>query len=315
LKISKEFKIGFIFIIAIGILIWGFNFLKGKNVFSKERVFYAVYQQVGGLEPSKPVLISGLKVGQVKKLYFAPSMNGDIIVVLTISQDFPIPKNTVALIYSQDLMGSKAVSLELGNSQELAQSGDTLLTSVEASLKEEVNQQILPLKLKAEDLISSIDTMVVAVKGVFNKDIRNELISSIRSIRLTFENLENTTENLDTLVSTQSERIASILNHLDQITKNLSENKDEISAILTNVADLSDTLAHSNLPVILDNLEKATTDLSTALEKVQNGEGTLGKLVNDDKLYNELDKAATELNRLLEDVRLHPKKYVRFSVF
>lgn len=315
MRISKEFKIGFIFIIAIAILVWGFNFLKGKNVFTKERNYYAVYSEVGGLVQSKPVLINGLKVGQVKDLYFDPSMNGKIIVVLSINHSFPIPKNTIALIYSQDLMGSKAVSLELGDSKELAQPGDTLLTNVETSLKEEVNQQILPLKLKAEDLISSIDTMVVAIRGVFNKDIRNELIQSIRNIRMTFENLENTTNNLDTLVTSQSNRIASILTNLDQITRNLSNNKEQISAILSNLAQVTDTLANSHIPDIFNNLNKASEELAAAMDKVKRGEGSLGKLVNDDKLYNDLNKAVNELNLLLEDIHQNPKKYVRLSVF
>lgn len=315
MKISKEFKIGFFFILAVGLLVWGFNFLKGKQLWSKERSFYAVYKNVGGLEKTKPIYINGVKVGQVGKVYFDPKLNGDIIVELDITQKFPIPRNSVAKIFSEDLMGSRAIDLRLGTSQELAQSGDTLASDVEATLKESVNAQIAPIKAKAEDLISSIDTMVAAVQAVFNKDIREELLRSIRSIRHTFQNLESTTESIDTMLITESARISSIIYNLDMITANLRDNGQQISAILSNVADLSDTLAHANISSIFDNLDNALSNLSEVTSRIEKGEGTLGMLINDDKLYKELEKAAFELNQLLEDIRVNPKRYVRFSIF
>jgi phospholipid/cholesterol/gamma-HCH transport system substrate-binding protein len=206
LKLSREFKIGFLFILATAVLVWGFSFLKNKNILYKERVMIAVYQHVNGLEPSNPIYINGVKVGQVGKVFFDPRMNGDIIVHLVFTDKFPIPANSTARIFSEDLMGSKAIEILLGTSPEYVQNGDTLHTEIETSLKDAVNQQILPLKLKAEDLLSSLDTMVIAIKGVFNKDIREDLTASIKSIRATMSNLENTTHNLDTLVYTQSGR-------------------------------------------------------------------------------------------------------------
>jgi phospholipid/cholesterol/gamma-HCH transport system substrate-binding protein len=193
--------------------------------------------------------------------------------------------------------------------------GDTLLTEVETSLKDAVNQQILPLKLKAEELLSSIDTMVVAIQGVFNKDIREDLSASIKSIRHTMSNLENTTQNLDTLVYTQSGRLSGIIYNIDMITQNLRNNSDEINRVLDNFANLSDTLAQANISGIARNLDKTVTTLSSVLEKLDRGEGSLGMLLNDDQLYVELEKSALELNRLLEDIRLNPKRYVRISVF
>jgi phospholipid/cholesterol/gamma-HCH transport system substrate-binding protein len=315
LKISKEFKVGFFFVLAIAALIWGLNFLKGKNLFAPEKMYYAVYHEISGLEKSNPVYLNGLKVGQVSSLYFEPSMNGDIIVELSISSDFPVASNTVAKIFSSDLMGSKAVELVLGDSQELAEYGDTLMTSLEASLSESVNAQIAPLKKKAEDLISSIDTMVVAVQGVFNKDIKEELLASIQSVRSTFQNLENTSANLDEFVITQSSRIASILYNIDMISRNLDENEDKINTILANLEVFSDSLSHANIPETFTNLNKAVADIHLIVNKINKGEGSMGMLINDDKLYIELEKAARELNMLVEDVRVNPKKYVRFSVF
>jgi len=315
LKLTREFRIGLIFILATAILVWGFSFLKNKNILYKEKVLVAVYQHVNGLNPSNPVYINGVKVGQVGKVYFDPKMNGDIIVTLVFTDKFPIPANSTARIFSEDLMGSKAVEIILGNSMEYAASGDTLITDVETSLKDAVNQQILPLKMKAEDLISSLDTMVVAIQGIFSKDSREDLIASIKSIRQTFQNLESTTQSLDTLMVSQSNRLAGILYNIDMITRNLSNNSQQINRVLDNLASISDTIARSNISGIISNLDRTVSDISLVMSRIEKGEGSLGQLVNDDKLYKELEKSAMELNLLLEDIRLNPKRYVRISVF
>jgi phospholipid/cholesterol/gamma-HCH transport system substrate-binding protein len=171
------------------------------------------------------------------------------------------------------------------------------------------------LKLKAEDLLSSIDTMVVAVQGIFNKDALADLNASIKSIRQTMKNLESTTQNLDTLVLMQSGRLSSILYNIDMITRNLNNNSSEINRVLGNLATLSDTLAKANISGVIQNIDKTFSNLAQVMEKVDKGEGTLGLLINDDKLYNDLNKAVLELNNLVEDIRLNPKRYVRVSVF
>lgn len=315
MKISKEFTIGIIFILAILILVWGFNFLKNTEMFSKEKVLFAMYKNVDGLEPSGPIFINGVKVGQVSKVYFDPSLNGDIIVQLKFKENFPIPENSVARIFSVDLMGSKAVNIMLGDSPVIVEDGDTLNTEVEASLKDAVNQQIAPIKVKAEQLLSSLDTMVAAIQGVFNKDIREDLSASIKGIRHTMSNLESTTQNLDTLVYEQSGRLSSIIYNIDMITQNLKNNSQQINRILYNLATISDTLAQADIAGIARNLNKTITTLSSVLNKLDTGEGTLGLLINDDKLYQDLQNSASELNRLIEDIRVNPKRYVRLSVF
>ncbi len=315
MKFSREFTIGFLFIFATVVLVWGFNFLKSKNLFYKEKVLFAVYQNVDGLEPSGPVFINGVKVGQVSRVYFDPSLNGNIIVKMLFSEPFPIPSNSTARIFSKDLMGSKAVEIQLGTGPEIAETGDTLMTSVETSLKDAVNQQILPLKLKAEDLLSSLDTMVVAIQGVFNKDIRDDLTASIKSIRSTMSNLENTTQNLDTFVTLQSGRLSSIIYNIDMITKNLNNNSGEINRIIDNLAMVSDTLARADIAGVFRNVDNAVSNLADVVEKIDKGDGSLSLLIRDDRLYKELEKSATELNLLLEDIRVNPKRYVRVSVF
>ena len=315
MKFSKEFRIGFLFILATAILVWGFSFLKNKNILYKERILIAVYKNVNGLTPSNPVFINGVKVGQVGKVYFNPSLNGDIIVQLVFTDKFPVPKNSTAKIFSVDLMGSKGIEILLGPGPPFVVSGDTLQTDIETSLKDAVNQQILPLKLKAEDLLSSIDTMVAAVQGIFNKEALEDLNASLKSIRHTFTNLESTSQNLDTLVILQSSRLSNIMYNIDMITRNLNNNSSEINRVFGNLASISDTLARANISGVIQKINKTFTDLSSIMARVDKGEGTLGLLLNDDKLYNDLQKSATELNKLLEDIRVNPKRYVRISVF
>lgn len=315
MKISRELIVGIIFIVTVGLFFWGFNFLKGTDIFKKQREFYVEYDAVNGLTKANPVVINGLKVGQVKDLYFAPDNSGGIIVILVLNNDFPIPKNSIARIYSSDLMGSKAIDLRLGNSKILAQSGDTLGAKVEASLKEEVNAQVQPLKKKAEDLMGSIDSVVTVIQAVFNENARKNLENSFESIKNTLLSLQNTTYNIDTLVISEKNRLSSIINNIDDITTNLKANNDNISNILANFSTLSDTLAKAEIPKTFINANRSIEKFSQILEKINSGEGSLGLLLHNDSLYIDLQKSASDLNKLLEDIRLNPKKYVRFSVF
>jgi phospholipid/cholesterol/gamma-HCH transport system substrate-binding protein len=157
--------------------------------------------------------------------------------------------------------------------------------------------------------------MVVAIQGVFNKDIRDDLTASIRSIRSTMSNLENTTQNLDTFVTLQSGRLSSIIYNIDMITKNLNNNSGEINRIIDNLAMVSDTLARANIAGVFRNVDNAVSNLADVVEKIDKGDGTLSLLIRDDRLYKELEKSASELNLLLEDIRVNPKRYVRVSVF
>lgn len=315
MKLSKEFKIGLVFILAIALFVWGFNYLKGFDIFTKSKTYYAVYPRINGLIKSNPVSINGLRTGQVSDIYFEPDLSGLIVVEFVITTDLPIPNNSIVSIYSSDLMGSKAIEIILGNSNEYIQDGDTLPSKLEASLKEAVNQQIQPLKYKAEELIQSIDSVVIIIQSIFNKKAREDLAQSIQSIRQTFKNIENASFDIDNLVTSQKNRLAEIFNNLELITGNLKNNNDNINNIINNFSTISDSLAKAEIPRTFNNINSTINDLAKIADKINKGEGTLGLLVNDDKLYNELQKSAADLNKLLEDIQQNPKKYVRFSLF
>lgn len=315
MKIAREVKVGFLFLISLALLIWGYNFLKGKNIFTKERVFYAVYDQIDGLTKANVISIHGLKVGQVQDIYFDQSNTGQIIVELAISNDFPIPKNSIANIFSSGLMGSKEVSINLGNSAKYAQTGDTLLSSIEGSLKDEVNRQVQPLKRKAEDLMSSLDSMVTIFQTIFNTDARADLANSFENIRKTFYNLQHTSSKMDTMITYESTRLSMIIEHIENISHNLDSNEENITNILTNFSSLSDSIAKADVGGTFMSVNRSMTDLQKVLEKINSGEGTVGKLLQNDSLYFHLEKSAADLNKLLEDIKKNPKRYVKFSIF
>lgn len=315
MKRYKPVFIGLTFILAIFLFIWGYNFLKGKNIFKKEVEYFAVYEDVSGLTVANPVMINGLRIGQVNSITFSPEMTGDIIVKMVLHKNFPIPKNTMAIIFSADLMGSKSIDLRLGDAIELAQHGDTLMSDSEASLKDEVNAQVQPIKIKAENLLSSIDSLVVAIQTVFNESARESLTKSFDNISQTFQNLETTTSNIDTLVDEEASRIASILLNIDSIAYTLNQNRESISNMITNLETFSDTLTKTDISGTFKRANTSLAELEKILAQINEGQGTLGMLMYNDTLYLEIEKTAEELNLLLKDIRENPKRYVKFSLF
>ena len=289
--------------------------MKGKDVFSNERVFIAVYNAVAGLEKTNPVTINGLAVGQVRNMRFTDDGQARVVIELLLKNQIDIPRNSSAKIVSSDLLGSKAVEIKLGNSPELAQPGDTLVSEVEASIKDEVNRQLQPLKVKAESLMSSIDTVLTMLQSVFSSDNTDNFAKSVKSIANSFENLESTTGTLDTLITGQKNRMERIFENIEAITQNLKNNEGELNNIIANFSSVSDTLAKVKFAQTMARVDKTMHELAQISQKINQGDGSLGMLINDDSLYIELEKTSRDLNLLLEDIRLNPKRYVRFSVF
>ena len=315
MKISNETKIGIIFVVAAGLLFWGYNFLKGKDVFINERMFYAQYYDVSGLGKADPVFINGLRAGQVKTLYFEPDNSGRIIVELQITQDFPLPDNSIAKIISTDLMGTKAISLSIGNSDHLLKDGDTMKTMIESTLQEQMEQTIAPLKYKAEELLASVDDIISNLQLILSSETSANIKSSLIHLEHSLVNVESVTGSLDSLVINEKSKIKKILNNAESITSNLKDNNDQITAILSNFHQISDSLAAADIAATINNANKAMADFSSILNKVDAGKGSLGLLMNNDTLYYELEKSARDLNLLMEDIKENPGKYVKFSLF
>lgn len=316
MKIRKEVKIGAIMIIAIALLFWGANYLKGINLLEKNKRFFAIYERVDGLGSSNPVVINGYKVGQVEEISFLPDNSGRLLVKFSVTEEnFRISKDTRAKIISSDLLGSKSIELQLGTSNEELQNLDTLESDVEASLTEAVNQQIAPLKRKAEDLISTVDSAITTVSAIFNKQARSDLDASFTSIKNSLQTFERTMVQVDGMVKAERNKIAEVLTHLESITRNLANNNDKLTASLENIEAISDSLAGANLKQTVNNASIAMTEVASVMQKINQGEGSLGQLINNDTLYNNLERSADDLDKLLLDMRLNPERYVHFSIF
>ena len=317
MKIRKEIKIGVVVTAALSLLIWGLNFLKGENILSNKQMFYAVYTQIDGLVEGNPVQVSGHKIGQVGKIFFHPDKSGLVVVNFVLDKEtIKLPKDTRARIYSSDLLGSKAVQLVLGtDTSGYLSSGDTLISDLEANLQESVNATILPLKIKAEELISSMDSAVTIVQLILNEKARGDLEAGFESIKRSFATFESAATNLDDLIATNKGRITDIFVSIQSIASNLNDKNSELAKIIDNFAMISDTLAKANIAETLENASTALSQAARIMEKINNGEGTMGLLINNDSLYNNLESASLELDLLLKDINKRPKRYVHFSIF
>jgi phospholipid/cholesterol/gamma-HCH transport system substrate-binding protein len=316
LKISKEFVIGLVVLLAIGLGIYGVSFLKGTNLFETQRKYYAVYDNIDGLEKANPITLNGFKVGMVKNISIDPKNQDKLLVTLLISEDhLKIPVDSRARIISSDILGSKAIDLYLGDSLIFVKSGDTLRSEMEAGLKESVNKELAPLKNKAENLISSVDQAIQVVKSVFNKDAQQDLSEGVASIKNAFKSFEHAAAGVDSLVVEQRSSIKATLSQIEAFTKMLEVNSTKIDLAIDNIKTISDSLAASNLTQAINNAQTAMADVSQIMTKVNEGSGTLGKLVNDDSLFVNMLEATKNLEYLLEDMRVHPNRYVHLSVF
>ncbi len=310
---KRILKTGFLVSFSIFLLIWGIHFLKGKDLFKIENKFYIKYEHVDGLIVSNQVLINGFKVGQVNDIRFESDTSGILIVEILVQDQYKIPKNTIAEIYSADLMGTKSIRLIRSKQPELSLSGDTLIAAIEQDLKEQVNMQILPLKNKAENLISSMDSALTVIRYIFNDNTRHNLQRSFESIKTTIKNLERTTFTLDDLMSNEKSKLEQIFTNIESITANINNSNAEIQNIITNFSNISDSLAKSDILAIINNTEKAVDNINQVVEKINNGEGSIGMLLHNDTLYTHLENASYNLNRLIRDINENPKRYIHFS--
>lgn len=310
MKISDETKVGVLTAFGLTILILGYSFLKGNNLFHKDIKYYVLYDKIEGLHISDAVQINGLKVGKVANMTLLPRTH-QILTEFSIEKaDLAIPRNSVARIVSSDLLGTKAVELELSEDSVMSASGDTLLSAVQADLMESVNEMLLPVKIKAEDLMGSLDTLVSGLQVLFEGD----------AIPNTFNNLEDMTENLkrasvslDSLLA--MDELEGIITNVESFTNTLKQNEKNIDNLLANLSSLSDSLAGSNIPSMVTSLDSTLREAKVLLHSINNGEGTIAQLINDPELYNQLTNTMTDLDSLLVDVQNRPDRYVHISVF
>jgi phospholipid/cholesterol/gamma-HCH transport system substrate-binding protein len=307
MKISSEAKIGIIITIAIAVTIWGLNFLKGRNILKGVNTYYAVFEDIGGLEKNSKIFIKGYEVGQVSEIYFSEDASRNLVVLLGIEKAYDVPVHSEAVLYDADLMGTKAIMLRLSDSDQVHKPGDTVRCSIQYGLTARLEQQLLPVKDKAESLIETVDSLMSTLNYIFDRNTSDLLQASI-------QNLESSTEGIKSMLSSQG-KLTSMIGHMEAITLNLKNHNEELASAMSNIESITDSIAASELKSTISNTNKTLAETHLILEKINQGEGTLGMLVNNDSLYLNLTSLSNELDLLIKDFQENPKKYVNVSVF
>ena len=303
-------------IVGAVMLFFGVNYLKGFNPLAETDKLFAVYSKVEGLAVSNPVLVNGYKVGQVTRIEFHEKGDGSLLVEFNVDQsELDIPNNTEAQIFSSDLFGSKAIQLIRGDSETFASNGDTLVASNQEDITEAVRKELAPLRSKTDQLIAGVDEILTNMKKVFEDDATLGLPSTFESINRTFSTLENTAIQLDSLIVENREVLNSVMTNLDGLAENLNKNNSELSNIIKNFSNVSDSLVAADIAGTLGKADLALDNITDITDNVNNGKGSLGKLMVSDSLYNGLVASSVELQELLDDVQLNPWRYVKITVF
>jgi phospholipid/cholesterol/gamma-HCH transport system substrate-binding protein len=301
LKLTREIKTAILVISTILLFIWGYSFVKGKDLLDKYKTFYVEYDNVEGLSPSASVTINGLIVGKVTKI----SLNketGKLMVQLQLKTDFPISKTSTALIYKPGFIDGKQIAIRPNlEDKSIAADGQVLVGTSELDLTEALKKQLLPLQVKFEMLIKNADNLLIGINNVLDNKGQQDLKVSLSELSKTMEQFHKASSSINTILDDNKGEIKGVVANLNKVSSDFSK--------------ISDSLNKADLGKTAKNLQKTLENVDKMLAGMQAGKGTMGKLINDDALYNNLEKTSKELELLLEDVRLHPTRYVNVSVF
>lgn len=307
MKISNETKVGALTAIAIVILILGFNYLKGRNVTDRSDEIYAVFPSVKGVQKSNAVMINGLQVGKVTDLKEKDKNLSGIVVTITLTKNINIPKNSVVGI-SSELLSSTSLDIALGDATAYVQDGDTLNTVTSESLMAQITKSVNPAIDNATKTLASVDMLVRKLSAVVDTNTQMNIQTIVR-------NLAHTSRSLDLLMSAQNGVLLKSLNNVESITGNLAKNNEHISATMSNLDKTTAKLADANIEEVLQSLKTTMTKLQNTVDNVNSKNGTMGLLLNDRQLYDEIRQTNRSLTTLLDDLRVNPKRYVNISVF
>ncbi len=314
-KISREVKIGIVIAGALFLFIWGINYLKGTDIFSKQITFYVVYEETSGLMETNPVSISGVKVGHIDRIFLHPDGSGNVVVRCIAEKKIGIPDNSIARLYTTGLVGTREIDLVLGDSPDHIQKGDTLPSSIQPQIQDELIGNIIPVREKLEDVLSKADSVLLELNHLFTADTRKKFIQSFEDLQKSLASIQQITEVADTTFLNSAAKLASIIHNVESISNNLKNNNKAITHIFNNLESISDTLVSADIAQTIDNANKSLESFGKVMEKIDSGEGSLGLLLHDDSLYINLSKSSGELEQLLEDIRKNPGKYINVSVF
>jgi len=303
MKFTKEIKVGFLAVLGIMMSVFSYNYLKGINLFEKNRKFTVKYEKVDGLSVSNPVTMNGFKIGKVQKINFNSKNTRELLVDIVIENNVIFPKTSLAELYETGLIGGKAIAIipDYKNDSTIAIDGDYLKGVIKPGLTELVNQILPQVQLQIEAVMKNAEIVLQNINTLFDDETKKELKSSIED----FSNLTNS------LSETSDEISKLIANNSENLTNSLSDFKSATS----NIKIITDNLKSNDIKSITTNLNSLVNNLNSITTSLKNSEGTAGKLINDKSIYDNLENTTNQLNRLIEDIKLNPNRYINFSVF
>ena len=302
MKLSKEIKTAILVLSGILLFIFIFYYLKGENILDNSKKISVVYNNVEGLAPSAAVTINGHKIGKVQSIHFTNDLSGKLNVMMLIDSDFEFSKNSTAQLYESGLIGGKAIAIiPAFDGAPNVESGDTLNSDVKPGLTDLVNQRLTPLQEKMERMMVSADTLLVNLNTLFDTQTKSNIKSSIAELSTTITSFRSTSESLNDLLVDNSSSIGQTITNFNTISDDLTS--------------LSTSLAAADFDTIMTDLKSTISSFNQLLSAIENGEGSVGKLMKEEAIYNNLEGAIKQLEELLQDMKLNPKRYVHFSLF
>jgi len=312
-KVSNETKVGAIAVVAVTFLILGFNFLKGKKLFSESKILYGIYGNVQGLANSNPIIINGLQVGTVYKITTDKDMRR-ITVELNITKNINLPKNSIAIIKPNPL-GTTSIEIKLGDAIANLANKDTIYTEANAGIFNDVLKKLDPVLYEVKRAVGSIDSLLINVNNVIDPRAKYNIGATLDNLNRVTASMVASTASLNLLLNTQTGALAKTLNNMNAITGNLAGQNEKINNVVSNLDKTTSKLAALDLQKTLTTLDATINDLKAMTAKFNDSKGTLGLLMNDPSLYKNLASTGNKLNLLLDDIRSNPKRYVSVSVF
>lgn len=315
MKIKTEYKIGLIGLITILVLYFGIMFLKGKDIFNVETSYYTVFDDVSGLYKSNYIYLNGMKVGYIKDITMIDQSAKKFLIWIAVTSDVKIPDDSKVAIFASDMLGSKALKINMGLSRTNFSKKDTIESGIENGMLDQLANNITPIVVKLNNVMTNFDSLLVGINRVLDHKTQENIFLSMESIKNTAENLDHITLNLDKILESEQNKIKIILANTESITTNLKDNNEALTNAINNFSNISDTIAKANLGKTITETNISLKTLSDILRAIENGEGNAGLLIKDDKLYKNLESSTKSLDALIEDIKANPRKYIKLSIF
>lgn len=305
---KTEIKIGIVGFGILLLLFFGIKFLKGIDVFQKETTYYVFYDNVIGMYEGNYIYLNGMKVGYVKDIEAMGERAEKFLVTVAVDSKIKITDDSKMVFFSADILGSKAMKIELGNSNRILENKDTIMGGVELGMLDKLGSSIAPMA-------QNLDSILFATKNILNQQTQNNLQHTFANLEATSERLSSISGQFDNLMKNEKEKIGKIISNTESITSNLKNNNDELNNIISKIGQITDTVAQAQLGSTILQTTQTLEKLNNVLGVIEKGKGNIGLLINDEGLYKSLDESAKKLDALIEDIKANPKKYINVSVF